>query len=392
MTQNSFMFINATAVLPDQLLRDAQILVLDGKIAEIGNSIDAPDRVMRIDVNGNFIAPGCIDLHVHGGGGHDFLEATPEAFKAAIHAHALGGTTSIYPTVAAASEDTYEKVLTLCASAMKEPYKDGANILGMHLEGNYLNPVMKGMQNEAYLCLPDEEYYRSLIERHPCIKRWSVSPELAGAYKLARYASDRGVLVSIAHTTADYPCCEEAVTAGFCHVTHFYNAMNGFHKEGIFKREGTVESIYLLRDRLTVEVVCDGIHVPPTLLKLIYGIFGAERIALVTDSMGGAATDDGHDGYNGKFFIEDGIYKDESRSAIAGSIATMSTTVRVMVNKVGVSLEDAFVMASLTPARIMGVDNCKGSIAKGKDADLIVLDADLNVLQTVINGRTIPNR
>lgn len=208
--------------------------------------------------------------------------------------------------------------------------------------------------------------------------------------EFGRYASERGVVVSVAHTTADCSMVKRAWEAGFSHATHFYNAMTAVHKEGIYKRAGTVEGIYLVPE-MTVEVVADGIHVPPEILQLVYRIKGAERVALVTDALS-AACGGGSGMGGGQTVIEDGVCKLADRSAIAGSIATGIRLIRTMVREAGISVEDAVRMAAGTPARIMGIAERKGVIRRGMDADLILFDDDFMLRRTMVGGRWIMAR
>ncbi|MDR1557362.1 MAG: N-acetylglucosamine-6-phosphate deacetylase [Tannerellaceae bacterium] len=379
---------NGAVITPGGILRDAHILFSEGKIVEISRQNTEIEGAQLIDARGAYIAPGCIDIHVHGGGGRDFIEATPEAFYAVTGAHARYGTTAIYPTLAASPRAVFDRAIQTCETIMNEP-GEGARIMGLHLEGNYLNPLMRGGQDPASIYPPWPEEYREILEHSRCVRRWSASPELDGALTFGRYASQRGVLVSIAHTTATYPQVKAALEAGYRHVTHFYNAMTGVHRAGGFKHEGTIESVYLMNDDLTVELVGDGIHVPPTLLQLVYKIMGAARIALVTDSMLAAACPEVGEMYGGRVIIEDGVCKLADRSAIAGSIATMNRTICTMTQQAGLPLTEAVRMASETPATIMGINDRKGSLAPGKDADIILFDPDINVLATIIEGKIV---
>ena len=189
------------------------------------------------------------------------------------------------------------------------------------------------------------------------------------------------------HTQAEYEDILTAHEAGYSHATHFYNAMPGFHKRREYKYEGTVESIYLIDD-MTVEVVADGIHVPPTILRLVYKIKGVERTCLITDALACAASDS-QTAFDPRVIIEDGVCKLADRSALAGSIATMDRLIRTMVQRAEVPLADTIRMISETPARIMGVDDRKGTLQRGKDADLMVLDKDLNVRAVWAMGKLV---
>lgn len=379
--------VNGQIITPTGILKNHSLIAAGGKIVEITDRETEIAGAKVIDAKGNYIAPGCVDIHLHGGGGHDFLEATPEAFYSIARAHARHGMTAIYATLSAAPRENFERAIRVCDEVMDDP-RDGARIMGLHLEGNYLNPSMAGGQDRNYLYRPDPVEYKELLDSTRCIKRWSASPELEGALAFAQYAGKRGVRLSLAHTMAGYPVVNAAFEAGYTHATHFYNAMTGVHKKGVFKQEGTIESIYLT-DEMTVELVCDGIHVPPPILKLVHKIKGAGRIALVTDAMFAAAYSGSVSEISDKVIVEDGVSKLSDRSALASSIATADRLIRVMVEQAGVPLPDAVKMASGTPAKIMGIDNRKGSLEKGKEADIIIFDSHIRILATIVEGKTV---
>ena len=256
--------------------------------------------------------------------------------------------------------------------------------MGLHVEGPYLNAKMAG--NLYDVKNPDKEEYMSILESTNCIKRWDASPELPGAHDFARYLRSKGILAAITHTEAEFEDIKEAYAAGFTHAAQFYNAMPGFHKRREYKYEGTVESVFLMDD-MTVEVIADGKHLPSTILRLVYKLKGVERTCLVTDALSYAASDVKPD-EGSRIIIEDGVCKLADHSSLAGSIATMDVLVRTMV-KAGIPLGDAINMVSETPARIMGVDDRKGTLQKDKDADLLVLDRDLNIRAAWAMGNLI---
>lgn len=385
---NGFLkIINGRILTPSGIVHGGAVVISQGKIAEITDRNAELPEAEVIDAQGCYVAPGCIDTHVHGAAGHDFSEATPEAFAAIARAHALQGTTALYPTIAAAPVDTFRRAVETCERVMAGPQGTGANILGLHLEGNYLNPVMKGAQHPDHIYDPDPREYMELLESTACIKRWSAAPELPGALEFARYATSRGVVVSLAHTTADYPTVKRAWEAGFTHATHFYNAMTSVHKDREYKREGTVEGVYLVED-MSVELIADGIHVPPAILSLVCRIKGVERVLLVTDAMAAACGDAG-DCRDSRLVIEDGVCKLADRSAIAGSIATGIRLIRTMVGEAGTPLQDAVRMASESPARMMGILDRKGTLEKGKDADIILFDDGIEIRKTIVGGSVI---
>lgn len=375
---------NANILTSDGWIPCGTISFRDGRITAIQHEAIASSQSNVIDAQGNYIIPGGIDLHVHGGGGHDFLEGSEEAFLTAVETHLRHGTTAIYPTLAVAPEHVMWRAIEITERLMREP---NSPIMGLHLEGPYINPTMAGGQMPEYICNPLPEQYRAMLNATNCIKRWDTAPELDGGLEFGRYASSHSVVVAVAHTTADYRCIKQAYAAGYTHTTHFYNAMTGVHKQREFKHEGTIESIYLM-DGMSVEVIADGIHVPPAILKLVHKIKGVERTCLVTDAMACAGSEDSAV-YDKRVIIEDGVCKLSDRSALAGSIATMDRLIRTMVQQADIPLADAVRMASETPARIMGIYDRKGSLAEGKDADIVMMNHDLEVQGVWSMGRKV---
>lgn len=377
--------INARILTPQGWLKDGSVLIRDGKILEVTNCDLAVIGAQLIDVKGLYVLPGGVEIHVHGGGGRDFMECTEDAFRAAVKTHMRYGTTSIFPTLSSSTVPMIEQAAETCTRLMEE--KDSP-ILGLHLEGHYLNMAMAGGQLPENIKNPDPNEYIPIVENLHCIKRWDAAPELPGAMQFGKYITAKGILASVAHTQAEFEDIRTAYEAGYTHATHFYNAMPGFHKRREYKYEGTVESIYLMDD-MTVEVVADGIHVPPTILRLVYKIKGVERMCAITDALACAASDS-KEAFDPRVIIEDGVCKLADHSALAGSVATMDRLIRTMVQKADIPLADAARMVSETPARIMGVFDHKGSLQKGKDADIIVMDEDLNIRAVWAMGKLVP--
>ena len=365
---------NAQILTPHGWVENGTISFCDGRITSIKEGGIALSDKNVTDAKGAYIIPGGIDLHVHGGGGHDFMECSEEAFRIATHTHLRHGTTAIYPTLGAASHEGMMQAIEITERLMAEP---NSTIMGLHFEGPYLNPKMAGGQIPEYICNPAAEQYTEMLNSTNCIKRWDAAPELEGSMEFAQYAASKGVKVAIAHTTADYNTLQKAYEASFTHATHFYNAMTSVHKRREFKYEGTIEGVYLI-DEMSVELIADGIHVPPAILRLVHKIKGTERICLVTDAM--ACTDGDTDKvFDERVIIEDGVCKLADRSALAGSIATMDRLIRTMVQKAEIPLAEAVRMTSETPARIMGIYDRKGSLAVGKDADIVMMDDSLTI-------------
>lgn len=364
--------INGRILTPQGWIKEGSVLISNGKILEVTTSDLAVIGAKVIDVKGMNIVPGFVGMHIHGGNGHDFTEGTKEAFEAAVGAHLKHGATSIFPTLSSTSFENIRTAVKTC----EELQSTNKVIKGLHIEGPYLNPKMAGGQWENALKDPDPEEYQSLLEETSCIKRWDISPELPGAHDFARYTTSKGILTAITHTEAEYDDIQKAFEAGFTHAAHFYNAMPGFHKRREYKYEGTVESVYLT-DGMSVEVIADGVHLPATILKLVYKLKGVENTCLVTDALKYAAFDGEIN--DPRYVIENDVCKLADHSSLAGSLATMDKLVWTMVKKAEIPLEDAIRMASETPARIIGIDSHKGSLLKGKDADIVILDNDTKV-------------
>lgn len=376
--------INGHILTPGGWLKDGSILLCDDRIVEVTNSDLAVIGAKVVDARGMYIVPGFVAMNIHGAAGHDFKEGTEEAFRKAVAAHQRYGATTIFPTISSSSFSTIRQCAEVCERLMTEP---GSPILGLHLEGPYLNPKMAGAMFSDVVKNPDPEEYRSLIEETKCVRRWDASPELPGAMDFARYLKEKGILVSITHTEAEFDLIREAYNTGFSHVAHFYNAMPGFHKRREYKYEGTVESAYLM-DGMTVEVIADGRHLPSTILRLVYKLKGVECTCLVTDALAYAANDGKHPD-DSRIVIDNGVCKLADHSALVGSIATSDQLIRTMVEKAKLPLEDAIRMASETPARLMGVYDRVGSLQKGKDADVLIIDRKLNVRQVWCKGQVV---
>ena len=377
--------INGKILTPHGWVENGSVLIDGTRIKDILNHSNVVDGVEKvIDAHGDYVLPGGVEIHVHGGGGRDFMECTEDAFLTAVEAHRKHGTTSIFPTLSSSTVPMIREAAATCQKLMEDPMN---GILGLHLEGPYFNPKMAGGQLPENIKTAKPEEYVPLVEEFSCIKRWDAAPELEGSCEFAKYLRSKGIVASLAHTAAGWEDVKKGYEAGFNHATHFYNAMTGNHKEGEYKHEGTVESVYLI-DGITVEMIADGIHVPPVMLRLIWKTKGVERTALITDALACAASDC-NTAFDPRVIIEDGVCKLADRSAIAGSIATMDRLIKTAVQKAGIPLEDVARMASETPARIMGVYDKKGSLAPGKDADIMMFDKNLDLTGVVQMGRQV---
>lgn len=385
---------NGTLICPHRCIKEGTLIIKDGKIVELGSkNVEVEADALQIDAQGNFIAPGFIDIHVHGGGGCDFMDGEIDDFLTIAETHARYGTTAMTPTTLTSEKEGLVKVLSNYEQASVKNLK-GARFLGMHLEGPYFLLNQRGAQDPKFIRNPDPKEYKEIIERFgKSIARWSAAPELPGALAFGRYLRDHGILAAFAHTGADYDAIVAAFENGYTLATHFYSAMSGVFRKNAYRYAGVIESTYLI-DEIDVEVIADGRHLPAALLKLVYKIKGPDRIALITDAMRGAATTASEtilgDKKNGiTVIIEDEVAQLPDRSAFAGSIATTNRLVKNMVHMAEIPLVEAVRMQTYTPARIMGWERLKGSLAVGKDADVVVFDNNVDVRYTIVEGKLV---
>ena len=386
---------NGRVITPARVIPVGTVVVDDGIIMAIAEGDLDVEGAEVIDAARQYIAPGFIDIHVHGGGGYDFMDETEEAFIKIAETHTMFGTTSMVPTTMSATREAMVKAMEVFERVRSLPVM-GSRLLGVHIEGPYFSMNQRGAQDPKHIRNPDPGEYQEIIDHYKGLVRWSVAPELPGALEMGRALRKKGVLAAIAHTDALYDDVVKAVECGFSLATHLYSCMSGVTRKNAFRYAGVIESA-LLMDEMDVELICDGIHLPAPLLKLVYKIKGPSRIALITDAMRGAAMPEGEsvlgnlkDGL--KVIIEDGVAKLPDRSAFAGSVATADRLVRTMHQLAEVPMHEAVYMASTTPARIMGVDHYTGSLEEGKDADIVIFDNDVNVSHTIVKGVSVFKR
>ncbi len=381
---------NGKIITPYRLISNGTIIVEDSKIISITEGNIDTQASLEIDACGNYISPGFIDLHVHGGGGADFMDGDVDSFLQVANTHAQYGTTAMSPTTltSEASDlittfENYEKALKLNTK--------GAQFLGIHLEGPYFAMNQRGAQDPRYIRNPDPEEYLEILSSYShLISRWSSAPELPGTTAFAKALAQYNVLPAIAHSDAVYEDVVKAFENGFSLVTHLYSGMSGVTRRNAHRYAGVIESAFII-DEMDVEVIADGVHLPAPFLQLIYKIKGAEHIALVTDAMRGAGMGEGKSVLGGiknglDVIIEEGVAKLPDKSSFAGSVATADRLIRSMTRLGQVPLQEAIKMMTATPARILGIDKTKGSLAEGKDADIIIFDDNITIQKTIIKG------
>ena len=382
---------NGRIITPGATL-DGYILFEDGVIKEIGAGDCACQADEVIDAAGRYVSPGFIDIHTHGAGGADYMDGTLEAYLTAAKMSAMHGATLVYPTTLTSSNQVLFDTFDLYDKAV-EANVDGAAFGGMHLEGPYFNPKQAGAQDPRYLRNPQPEDYLEILSRSNNIARWSFSPELEGAPEFAAELSKRGIIASAGHTDASFEQCDAAFKSGSSLITHFYSCISSITRNQGYRTAGVMEYGYY-QDGMAVEIIADGHHVPSSLLHVIVKVKGEDNVVLVTDSMRGAGMPEGPSILGGladgqECIIEGGVARLMDRSGFAGSTCTADRLVRTMSTIGGVSLETAVKMASLNPARVMGVADRKGSLEVGKDADIVIFDENVNVAATIVCGRKV---
>lgn len=377
--------IKSNKILLQDGLFDGYVYLDGARIADVSTQIWPAES--EIDAMGLFVSPGFIDMHTHGGGGNPF-EGSVEQIVQGCNFHLSHGTTTILPTVSAAPIADMARSVQNIKTAMQSGLIN-STVVGAHLEGPYLSRKQSGAQCSDFITDPQEQDYLPLLAQYgDVIARWSYAPENDHEQKFAKALDAYGVLAAAGHTDATYDQLKPAMEQGCRLITHLYSCTSTVTRDHGFRRLGVIETAFL-EDGMDVEIICDGKHLPPELIRLIYKIKGAEHIALITDSLALAGTDRVH-GFmqSTEFIIEDGVCKLMDRSAFAGSIATADRLVRVAVQEAGIPLTEAVRMITATPARILGLAR-KGSIAPGMDADLVIFDENICVKQVIAMGKSI---
>ena len=381
---------NAKVIFPDRI-RDCVVVTDNGKIFDICDTFESNQNDTIIDCKGLYLSPGFIDIHVHGGGNKSAMSESFSDIIEMAEAHLKYGTTSIVPTTLAAPVSQLKRVVSTIKKAAQTSKR--ANILGAHLEGPYISQQYKGAQSPENILNPSKDSPDELLDMWDKILIMGAAPECEGVLELGDKLNKRGIVASIAHSAASYEQVEIAVQHGFSDVTHIYNACSSCFKTGLFRNAGVVEA-GLYMDELTTQTIADLRHLPQGLLKLIYKCKGDDKMYLITDGLEFSASDIKENTVytqeNGVGVIyEDNVMKLADRSALAGSAATLSDCVRNMYRCIGIPLYSAIKMATLTPATVCGYGSRKGKIEKGYDADLVLIDDDINIKSVITNGNII---
>lgn len=385
--------VNGKIIFPDGIAQNKVLVMEDDIISSVSDTL--PAGIEKVyNAEGCYVSPGFIDIHTHGGGGFDFMDGTVEAIEGACRLHLSHGTTTIVPTTLTCLDEELLRFFEVYRKA-KASMKDGPKLAGIHLEGPYFSREQCGAQDPKYLRVPREHDYMHILNAGgEDIVRVSAAPELDGAMELGRELKRRGILAAIGHSNADYPDVKAAVDNGYSHITHLYSCMSSLHRVGPYRVLGITEAAYLL-DELTVEIIADGKHLPPELLRLIVKNKPLDSICLITDSMRGAGLPDGRSTILGSLengqesIIRDGVAMLPDMTAFAGSVCTADRCIRTMHKLAGVPLHEAVKMMTQNPARIMGLASDRGALAEGMSADICLFDKDINIKKVFVNGRPV---
>lgn len=380
--------VNARIVTEEGIIDPGALHFRDGRIVWIGpveQTATLGGSEQLIDARGSWLLPGFIDVHVHGGHGGDFMEATEAAYDEITTFHGRNGTTSMLATTVTASKEAIGKVLA-AAESYRNGEMPGARLIGVHLEGPFISPKWPGAQNPQFIVPPNLEWMKEWMGRYPgLIRLLTLAPETEGAFEVIEWVTGQGAVCAAGHTDADYDTILEAANRGLSHAVHTFNAMTPLHH----RNPGTAGAV-LTEDRICAEIIADGHHVHPACIQLLARMKTAENLLLITDAISAAGLGNGDYELGGlKVVVQDGVARLKEGNSLAGSTLTMIDAFRFVVNKVGLSVEEASRLASGNPARQLGISDSTGSIANGKLADLLLVTPDLRIERVWVAGNPI---
>jgi len=379
---------NGKFITPTGILENVFLYFSDEKIVFV-TSENLPFE-SEIDAQGGYVASGFIDTHVHGGGGHDFMDGGIDPIVAAADFHLKHGTTTILPTTLCCSHDTLKSFLEDIKTVMENKLCK-SNVAGVHLEGPYFSKSQCGAQNPDYIKNPNTAEYEEIIAKFgKIIKKWSFAPELSGSEEFCNTHVKNGIVASFGHSDATYEDVKGCYIKGCRHFTHLYSGMSAITRHNGYRKLGVIESAYCFGD-VFVEVIADGKHLPAELLKMIVDLKGTDNVCLVTDAMRAAGESVGESflGRKGEevpCIIEDRVAKLPDRKSFAGSVATADVLVKTLVRECGTDVFDAVKMITEVPAKICGL-HTKGRLKENFDADIIIFDEDINIKNVIVGGK-----
>ncbi|WP_454193861.1 N-acetylglucosamine-6-phosphate deacetylase [Paenibacillus sp. Marseille-Q7038] len=385
---NGLTTIYGNVVMKDEVLEQGAVIVRNDKIVYAGPASEIPHRWMDeqgevIQGNDGYIVPGFIDVHVHGGGGEDFMDSSKEVLDTITSYHASQGTTTMLATTMTAPKEWIDKVLHEVNEYRTQPMPY-AQLAGVHLEGPFISPKWPGAQNPEHISLPDVNWLISWEKMYPgLIRQVTLAPEREGAHEVITWLREQHITAALGHTDATYEEVEAAVEAGLHHAVHTFNAMTPLHH----RKPGTAGAV--LSDlRISAEVIADGIHVHPAAVSLIAQLKSSiHKLVLITDAMSATGLPDGNYTLGDlPVVVKEGVARLEDGITLAGSTLTMIRGFQFLVKEVGLSMVEASQAASHNPASLLGLLDVTGTIEQGKQADILLLDSSLELTDVWIKG------
>lgn len=388
-SKGRFALTNGRVILLQEIVTGKAVVVEQNKILGIADADSLGSSTEKIDVGGRYIAPGLIDIHTHGALGHHFNEPTVEAYASITEENVTRGVTALLATISTAPIPEMVKCLEFSRMWMGGAH-EGSQVLGVHLEGPYFSMAQKGAQDPKNIRTPDDGTVDILLEHHDVIKMMAYAPELPGALELTARLVKLGIVPAAGHSSAKDEDVLAAIKVGLRHTIHIWSGQSSTVREGAWRKPGLLEAT-LVFDELTAEMITDNKHLPPTLMKLAYKCKGPDRLCVISDATSGAGMPEGARFRMGdmEYEVHGGVGMLLDRTSFAGSTTLLNQMVPILTDVVGVPLVEAVRMASLTPARVIGVDDRKGSLEAGKDADIAIFESDFTCWRTMIGGRWI---
>lgn len=384
-----FALINGRVILSNEIVVGQAVVIEASRIVGIMDVSVLGDNLPVIDVGGRYISPGLIDIHTHGAVGHSFNEPSNEAWTAITYENVSRGVTSLLATLATAPIPNLVDCLGFGQNWMASQH-DGTQVIGIHVEGPYFSYAHRGAQNPTHLRTPDDGTVGKLLDYHDVIRVMSFAPELPGALDLTTRLVKLGIVAAAGHSSATDQHVQAAIRAGLQHTIHIWSGQSTTTREGPWRKPGILEAT-LTFNELTAEMITDNKHLPATLMKLAYKCIGPDRLCVISDATNGAGLPEGTHFHMGgmTYDVHDGVAMMLDRSAFAGSSTLLNQMIPILTNVVGVPLVEAVRMASLTPAKVIGYDDRKGSLHAGKDADIAIFDEDFTTWRTLIAGKWV---